>query len=628
MSHLDDKQLLRRLRSVEGSDLEFKAAARDVPNNAFKAVSAFANSGGGYIVFGVSEGGDPPVVTGVADADKIQRDFLNQVRDERKVSVDPGMTARIHELPEGRVISFHVPEASRQQKPVYLDGDPNRTFVRRGAANYQCNRKEMMRFVRDAGIEDYDSEPLGIDPSKFYDEKTLRWYRSRFEATNDGKDGSLEDIEFLRKWGHLVNTDGKLAPTRAAVLVLGDLAYVRQHLPRMVVDIQFYNHTKAEYSSATRWADRLVVEENLVDAWRGIRDFFMRHGDRPFKLDPDTMERIDQPPEYIAFREAAINLLIHQDFGNTGLSPSIQIFRDRMEFYNPGDAFADRDELIVPGAKELRNPNVVDAFRRIGLSEHGGTGFQTIFDSWRGLGFLPPEIENDKAGKTFKLTLPRERMFDAEFQSARAKLSINLSKEEEAIIYFLFRQGEADIFHAKSLTGLPGADAVELVENLTNKGLVQQIPGPGIGFRFVLSDYLQGFLSRRSSVSIDKNHEDYQATEQATAQAAAQASAQAAAQASAQDDFHQKLSETQWAIIEHTDTPRSITELMEIAGFSQRRHLKEKYMVQLITEGILQMTVPDKPSSPNQQYVLTDAGAELRAVYLKSEAEKKAQKKE
>ena len=48
-------ELLAKLNSVEWNDIEFKAAARQVPKSVMTTVSAFANTAGGHIVFGVQE---------------------------------------------------------------------------------------------------------------------------------------------------------------------------------------------------------------------------------------------------------------------------------------------------------------------------------------------------------------------------------------------------------------------------------------------------------------------------------------------------------------------------------------------------------------------------------------------
>src|SRR5205807_25253 len=82
----------------------------------------------------------------------------------------------------------------------------------------------------------------------------------------------------------------------------------------------------------------------------------------------------DSPPDYLAFRESAINLLIHQDYADHNRKATIYVYKDRMVLHNPGDSFADTDELLEPGAKPLRNPRIVAALRRIGLNEEAGTG--------------------------------------------------------------------------------------------------------------------------------------------------------------------------------------------------------------------------------------------------------------
>ncbi|MFA7628631.1 MAG: ATP-binding protein, partial [Candidatus Dojkabacteria bacterium] len=84
--------------------------------------------------------------------------------------------------------------------------------------------------------------------------------------------------------------------------------------------------------------------------------------------------------------------------------PEIRHFPDRTIFWNPGDAFTATD-LLEPGPKEVRNPNIVLAFRRIGLSENAGSGLRDVCNNWQQLGHVLPIIDNGKAGKTFQLTL-------------------------------------------------------------------------------------------------------------------------------------------------------------------------------------------------------------------------------
>ena len=141
-----------------------------------------------------------------------------------------------------------------------------------------------------------------------------------------------------------------------------------------------------------------------------LSERYDRHAEHPFRLDAATLRRNDEPPDYVSFREATINLLIHQDYGDHGRKASIRFFRDRTVFWNPGDAFATPDELLDPTEMAVRNPAVVAAFRRIGLSEQAGTGIRAIFRCWQRLGHVPPVIDSDKARKTFELLLLREEL--------------------------------------------------------------------------------------------------------------------------------------------------------------------------------------------------------------------------
>ncbi len=96
--------LLAALQSIEWNDIEFKEAAWAVPKDALSTVSAFANTEGGHLVFGVKQANSTFTVTGVTDADKIQNDFLGQVRDTNKVSVFLPIGGTVHDLADGTVL--------------------------------------------------------------------------------------------------------------------------------------------------------------------------------------------------------------------------------------------------------------------------------------------------------------------------------------------------------------------------------------------------------------------------------------------------------------------------------------------------------------------------------------------
>ena len=199
---------------------------------------------------------------------------------------------------------------------------------------------EIGRFLRDASDTTYDKELLEtIDVKKCFDTPSVAWYRHLFQEKQGNRHAELSDIEFLHEWGFVSESENSYVPTRAAVLLFGKGSYVRQILPRSVVDYQRIDVPFEEWSPENRWHDRVVVEENIVQTWQIIVEKYMHLAERPFSIDSATLRRHDDPPDYISFREAAINLLTHQDYGDHKRKPVIKIFTDRTVFWNPGDAF-------------------------------------------------------------------------------------------------------------------------------------------------------------------------------------------------------------------------------------------------------------------------------------------------
>jgi len=607
-------ELIERLEKYEWNDVEFKKAQQGVPEDAYKSVSAFANTAGGYLVSGVQDNHGSFEIVGVIEVDKVQNDFLSCLRAGGKLNRPISVNESTVEHEGKTLLVFHVPEARRKDKPIYLNGDIRKSYIRRGGGDEQCTTGEIERFLRDAADHTYDNEVMdNLDAEDFFDRRSVAWYRRLLQEKQANRHADLSDVEFLNEWGFVVESGNDLRPTRAAVLLFGKACHLRRILPRGVVDYQRIDMPYDQWTTERRWSDRVVLEENLIQAWQVLVEKFFRLSETPFSVDATTLRRHDDPPDYISFREAAINLLIHQDFGDETRKPVIKIFSDRTVFWNPGDAFVTDDQLLDPTEKEVRNPAIVAAFRRIGLSDQAGTGIRSIFNNWRQLGFVPPLIDNNKAEKSFQITLLRETLLTEEQRLFQAQLGVRLSDQEAAVFAYACRGGSIRITDAKAVMVRGAREARQVLDHLVTQMLLTVVEpdvrwelAPHLLDRFAQSDQVQP-ISEKLVTDQPPMFPANLVTDQPPTPSI-----------NLVTPILTKLTEHQRKILSLCDVPRSQADLMKALGLSHRTFFRRKHLEPLIKANLVSMTHPGEPNHPSQAYVVTEAGLEILLSWKKS----------
>ena len=596
-------ELIARLGKYEWNDVEFKKAQRGVPNSAYETVSAFSNTAGGYLVFGVKETDGNFEIVGVIEVGKVQNDFLSCLRSGDKLNRVITVQEDAVEHDSKTLLIFYIPEAQRKEKPVYLNGDIRKSYIRRGGGDEHCTQTEIERFLRDAADSTYDRELLDdLDSEDFFDTQSVAWYRRLLQEKQGNRHADLSDIEFLNEWGFVVEANDSLVPTRAAVLLFGKGRYVRQILPRGLVDYQRIDTPFDEWSPDKRWHDRVVVEENIVQAWQVLVEKYMRLAESPFSIDTATLRRHDDPSDYISFREAAINFLIHQDYGDHTRKPVIKIFADRIVFWNPGDAFVTVDQLLEPTEKEVRNPAIVNAFRRIGLSDQAGTGMRSIVGNWRQLGYVPPVIENDKAEKTFKLVLQKEPLLTKRQNLFQTQLGVSLSDQEAAVFAYACRSGTITITDAKAVIGGGNREARAVLDRLVTMVLLHPVKE---GLLWDVAEHLKERFRQTDQANDQPRSVD---TDLVTDQPGGP-------EPNLVTPLLTNLTDRQRKIIELCEVPRKQADLMQEIGLTHRTFFRRKHLEPLVQAKLIRMTHPDEPNHPDQAYVVTEAGLGLLSAW-------------
>jgi len=82
------------------------------------------------------------------------------------------------------------------------------------------------------------------------------------------------------------------------------------------------------------------------------------------------------------------------------------------------------------------------------------------------------------------------------------------------------------------------------------------------------------------------------------------------------------LSRDQVEMLHNCIESQSITDLMAIAGRTNRTKFRDQVLRPLLEEGLLIMTVPDKPTSSIQKYLITDKGKAMLSKLTKKATER------
>jgi ATP-dependent DNA helicase RecG len=323
---MDINTLLQNLDLSEDQELEFKAASEELPKSLWASVSAFANTDGGCIVLGVSEGKGGAVISGVKNADRQIQDFWNQHNNSQKLNVPICTNADVMltQIEAKTLIIIQVPRASRTQKPIYINNNPKTgTYKRNHEGDYVCSEEELRQMMRDANSHPQDLQTLEGFSLNDLDPEALRAYRQRFRSRDpDHPYLALNDKDLLQKLGGWFQDrgSGREGLTLAGLLMFGRELPIREALPYYHLDYQEKLSTDPE----ERWTYRLTLdgrwEPNLFNFYYQVYGRLIKDINVPFELDKEGIRR-GETHVHEALREALGNCLIHADHLSTGCIP-------------------------------------------------------------------------------------------------------------------------------------------------------------------------------------------------------------------------------------------------------------------------------------------------------------------
>ena len=180
-------ELIKKLQDIEWEDFEVKEAKSEIPKNSWESVSAFANTNGGWLIFGVMKEGKKYSIQGVKTPEKIEQDFTTVLRNKSKFNSVIKLKSKKYKFEDKTILAFYIPLS--ENKPVFYN-NPKNTFIRSGSGDQRATQEEVNSMFRDSAfgtkdkettefkLKDLDNETLerfrnylrNLDPSNLYNE--------------------------------------------------------------------------------------------------------------------------------------------------------------------------------------------------------------------------------------------------------------------------------------------------------------------------------------------------------------------------------------------------------------------------------------------------------------------------
>ena len=409
LKHFEIPEDLKKL--TETMDVECKLAQGmdgkgELPRDFWTTYCAMANSHGGFIVLGVRER-KPGVfsIAGIENVQKIKTELFDLANNRNKVSINLLTDQEVFPVVrEGETILIvRIPQASRKQKPVFLNGNPlGNTYKRLHDGDRVCSDDDVKRMLMEQMDDARDRKIIEHYGMADLNPDSIRIYRQMFKDEKPKHPFlDLDDVEFLKKIGgwRQERETGQEGVTLAGLLMFGDWTAIREAIPHYFLD---YQEKPEEDESDIRWLDRLIPD----GSWSGnLFDFYLRVYRKlivdikvPFSIRGG--QRRDDTLVHQALREALVNTFVHADY--MGRASILVIKKPKMfSFRNPGHSRLPLEQVREGGESDCRNPLLLQMFLMIGLGEKAGSGIPKIVKGWTSQHWCKPYIyEKDEPEQT------------------------------------------------------------------------------------------------------------------------------------------------------------------------------------------------------------------------------------
>lgn len=475
-------QLLRELNETdEHTKLEAKAVRNSVGRTVLETVCSFSNEpglGGGTILLGVEQIERTLFPTyeavGISDPDKIQSEVATQCADMFNRPIRPRITPSV--LKHRQIIVVEVAEARPNEKPIFFkkDGLPGGAYRRISSTDQQCTIDDLAVFYHDRSVTGFDEEIVPDASMSHIDHEAVEIYRKALgQSEPNAEILKLDDNGLLVSVGCAKESDGRLLPTIAGLILFGTGPALRQFFPSMRIDY-IVSHSREWIQNPGDSMNVIEIREALVRAIPRLWSLVI--GDIPTspQFSEAQIQRTDvsMVPARVV-REALVNALMHRSYREH--SPAMVIrYPNRLEVRNPGYSLKSDDLFGKPGS-EQRNPKIATVLHELRMAETRGMGIGLMQRIMTEAGLAPPYLESNRPGNVFSAFFMFHHFFGPEDLAALARFKgLRLEDDEPRALVFARELGAIDNAAFRTLSGLDAVGASSHLRRLTVHGLLKR----------------------------------------------------------------------------------------------------------------------------------------------------------
>ncbi len=349
--------LVDEIRNGESRFLEFKEYLPN-PEILAKTVISFSNGGGGKIIIGVD---DKRNITGVKDDIFDLKDKISNIIYERCY---PNIIPEIYLETINKKKVMVVKIFPGNLKPYYLKkkGKINGVYLRIGASNRLAdieNIVELERNRRNISFDEEENYEFRLDELDLSKLKKYFLDIQNIKITNE----HLLSLKLIKK------IENKLYPTNGLLIILGKFEHVR------------FKCAKFKGRTTEIFIDKKEFEGDIFEQLNNVEIFIKNHLNLGAKIEGYLrLEELEIP--WNALREAILNAIVHRDYSKPGRDIKIAIFDDIVEITSPGvmPNSIKPEEAMKTGRSEIRNKVIARVFKKLGLIEEWGTGFEKMIN--------------------------------------------------------------------------------------------------------------------------------------------------------------------------------------------------------------------------------------------------------